>query len=31
LSVWERLMGKGKHYNPDLDYQMKVKEFRVEW
>jgi hypothetical protein len=24
-------MGKGKYYNADLDYQMKVKEFQVEW
>lgn len=31
LSVWERLMGKGKYYNPELDYQMKVKEFRATW
>ncbi|KAF7592712.1 hypothetical protein BBP40_012543 [Aspergillus hancockii] len=31
LSVWERLMGKGKSYDPDLDYQIKVKEFRTVW
>ncbi|KAJ5812217.1 hypothetical protein N7474_008518 [Penicillium riverlandense] len=31
LSWWERMTGKGKHYNPELDYQMKVKEFRAEW
>ncbi|CAG8012921.1 unnamed protein product [Penicillium salamii] len=31
LSVWERWMGKGKYYDADLDYQMKVKEFRAEW
>ncbi|OGE49606.1 hypothetical protein PENARI_c020G01487, partial [Penicillium arizonense] len=31
LSIWERWMGKGKHYDADLGYQMKVKEFRAEW
>jgi nitrate/nitrite transporter NarK len=31
LSIWERWMGKGKYCNADLDYQMKVKEFRVEF
>ncbi|KKK24821.1 hypothetical protein P175DRAFT_0533443 [Aspergillus ochraceoroseus IBT 24754] len=31
LSVWERMMGVGKAYNAELDYQMKVKEFRADW
>lgn len=31
LSLWERITGKGKYYNPDKDYEMKLKEFRVEW
>ncbi|RHZ67330.1 uncharacterized protein CDV56_107567 [Aspergillus thermomutatus] len=31
LSVWERLMGKGKYYDADADYQAKVQEFRDEW
>jgi hypothetical protein len=31
LSVWERFMGKGKSYNPNLDYQQKLHELRVEW
>lgn len=31
LSLWERWTGKGKHYNPELDYEQKVKEFRAEW
>lgn len=31
LSLWERMTGKGKHYNAELDYQQKVEEFRAEW
>ena len=31
LSVWERWTGKGKYYDADLDYKMKVQEFRAEW
>ncbi|KAJ5235673.1 uncharacterized protein N7469_004841 [Penicillium citrinum] len=31
LSVWERWMGKGKLYDAELDYKMKVQEFRAEW
>ena len=31
LSLWERMRGAGKHYNPALDYQQKVDEFRGEW
>ncbi|KAJ5167830.1 uncharacterized protein N7482_003424 [Penicillium canariense] len=31
LSVWERWTGKGKQYDAELDYQMKVEEFRAEW
>lgn len=31
LSLWERWTGKGKHYNAELDYKMKVQEFRAEW
>lgn len=31
LSMWENWMGHSKHYNAELDYQMKVKEFRAEW
>ncbi|KYG39945.1 hypothetical protein M433DRAFT_9549 [Acidomyces richmondensis BFW] len=31
LSVWERWTGIAKHYNPELDYEQKVKEFRAEW
>lgn len=31
LSIWGRWMGKGKHYDADLGYQMKVKECRAEW
>lgn len=31
LSVWERLRGLGKNYDPDLDYKQKVEEYRAEW
>ena len=31
LSLYERLRGVGKHYNPELDYQQKVHELRGEW
>lgn len=31
LSLWERLRGKGKSYNPDLDYKQKIEDARAEW
>lgn len=31
LSFYERLVGKGKHYNAGLDYKQKVEEYRAEW
>jgi hypothetical protein len=31
LSVWERLMGVGKYYDPDLDYQSKIDDMRADW
>jgi hypothetical protein len=31
LSVWERLCGKAKSYDPQLDYQQKVQDYRAEW
>ncbi|KAH8674576.1 putative inorganic phosphate transporter C8E4.01c [Tricladium varicosporioides] len=31
LSLWERLRGAGKYYNPELDYQSKVADLRTEW
>lgn len=31
LSLYERLRGAGKYYNPDLDYQSKVADMREEW
>ncbi|KAH0534006.1 hypothetical protein FGG08_007391 [Glutinoglossum americanum] len=31
LSPWERLMGLGKYYNPELDYQQKIEDMRKEW
>ncbi|CAN6623998.1 hypothetical protein TRVA0_009S02674 [Trichomonascus vanleenenianus] len=31
LSVWERLRGVGKNYDPELDYKQKVNEMREEW
>jgi hypothetical protein len=31
LSLWERLRGAGKNYNPELDFQSKVQDLRDEW
>jgi hypothetical protein len=31
LSVWERLRGAGKYYNPELDCADKIKYIREEW
>lgn len=31
LSLWERMMGAGKSYDPDLDYKQKIEEMRAEW
>lgn len=31
LSLYERLRGVGRYYNPELDYQQKVEEMRVDW
>lgn len=31
LSVWERLRGVGKCYNPQLDYQSKIDDMRKDW
>lgn len=31
LSLWERLMGVGKHYNAEEDYRQRVEEMRVDW
>jgi len=31
LSLYERLIGKHKPYDPQLDYQQKVEEIRGEW
>lgn len=31
LSVWERWMGVGKYYNPELDYESKISDMRNDW
>lgn len=31
LSLWERFTGKGKFYDPELDYQQKLEDHRAEW
>ncbi|OJJ46702.1 hypothetical protein ASPZODRAFT_25770 [Penicilliopsis zonata CBS 506.65] len=31
LSLWERMRGKGKYYDAELDYKQKVEEYRTEW
>jgi len=31
LSLWERMRGVGKHYDPELDYQSKIDDMRADW
>ncbi|CAH0000999.1 unnamed protein product [Clonostachys byssicola] len=31
LSLWERIMGDAKSYDPKLDWQSKVEDMRSEW
>ncbi|PQE07021.1 MFS phosphate transporter protein [Rutstroemia sp. NJR-2017a BBW] len=31
LSLWERLMGVGKHYNAEMDREQKINDLRAEW
>jgi hypothetical protein len=31
LSLWERLRGIGKYYDPELDYQSKINDMRADW
>ncbi|RJE18120.1 MFS phosphate transporter [Aspergillus sclerotialis] len=31
LSLWERVRGKGKYYDPHLDYKQKIEDARAEW
>jgi MFS family permease len=31
LSLWERIRGAGKYYDPQLDYVSKVHDLRAEW
>ncbi|KAK3330786.1 major facilitator superfamily domain-containing protein [Apodospora peruviana] len=31
LSLWERLMGVGKGYDPELDTKQKIEDMRSEW
>ncbi|RFU30048.1 hypothetical protein B7463_g6276, partial [Scytalidium lignicola] len=31
LSLWERMRGIGKNYDPVADYQTKIQEVRAEW
>lgn len=31
LSVWERICGVGKGYNPDLDLKQQIDDMRTEW
>jgi hypothetical protein len=31
LSIWERMMGQGKLYSPELDYQSKIADMRSDW
>ncbi|OBT63652.1 hypothetical protein VE03_07276 [Pseudogymnoascus sp. 23342-1-I1] len=31
LSLWERLRGAGKYYDPELDYASKIEDMREDW
>ncbi len=31
LSLWERMRGVGKHYDPELDTKQKIEDMRQEW
>lgn len=31
LSLWERLFGTGKYYDPQEDYKQRVEEMRADW
>ncbi|KAK8114727.1 hypothetical protein PG999_006796 [Apiospora kogelbergensis] len=31
LSLWERWMGVGKSYHPDIDTKSKIEDMRAEW
>lgn len=31
LSLWERIRGKGKYYDAEMDYQKKLDDYRAEW
>ena len=31
LSVWERICGESKTYNPEMDWKSKVEDMRTEW
>lgn len=31
LSLWERMMGVGKHYDPEADLKQKVEDLRKDW
>ena len=31
LSLWERLRGQGKHYDPELDHQDRIADMRADW
>ena len=31
LSLWERLRGQGKHYDPSKDWKAKIADMRAEW
>jgi hypothetical protein len=31
LSLWERMRGAGKYYDPAADYRSKVQDLREEW
>jgi MFS family permease len=31
LSLWERMRGAGKYYDPELDFQSKIVDLREDW
>lgn len=31
LSVWERMRGQSKSYNPELDLKQQIEDMRADW
>lgn len=31
LSLWERICGLGKNYNPEIDLKQQIEDMRADW